>query len=176
MEVLMKQCPKCKDDFIDDSTECNTCKIPLISKSEIVETVEEIEKIILTGTEKLLVKIDSESDAEAIKLFLKEHDIDVLFKYEGIGGYMKIYMGASVNTMIEIYVLEEEYDKASKLLLATDNAEEVPDDFFEDESDVSDYKSINRYLKFRKVAKWILLGSFVAPFIFILFTQLSTLF
>jgi hypothetical protein len=173
----MKKCPNCENDYIDEAVECSSCKIPLVIKPSYDEHVDLDNLVFLKGSEKLLVKVETEDEADAIKGYLKLHDIDVLFKYAGIGGYLKIYMGTPHNSMIEIYVLDEFYEKANKLLLATVSPEdEIDEIFYEDDNQKKSYKNLDRYETFRKVAKWLMLTSFFVPLTIMILFQLSTIF
>jgi hypothetical protein len=171
----MKQCPNCKCDYIDQAMTCSDCKIPLIIKKKDVED-EEGPKILQSGSEKLLIKVATETEADLIREYLASNGIQVLIKYEGIGGYMKLYMGTNVNESIEIYVLDSLYEQAKALILKSIEMTEVDEEYYVDDDDDNNYKYLNRYMMFRRLGQLLIFLVFVMPLLFFLLFQIVSLF
>jgi len=55
------------------------------------------------------------SEAEMIEAVLNDNQIEVIVRHDEFGGYSMLYMGFSAYN-IELYVAEEDYEKAKELL------------------------------------------------------------
>jgi hypothetical protein len=84
-----------------------------------------------------LTDVRSFVDAGSLEALLQSFDIPVLVKADGAGGYMEIYMGFN-NFGVDIYVPNDEFERASEILEAyasKNYVAENADEKFEDESD-----------------------------------------
>lgn len=173
----MKECPNCKCDYIDEALNCSDCKIPLIVKRPTSDDNKKTSDVFSKGSEKLLIKVTNETEADLIREYLASNGIPVLFKYEGLGGYMKLYMGTSPNDALEIYVLDDLYDKAQALMLNYMEMIEVDEQYYiEDTEDNKSYKNLDRYMAFRKISKILIFLIFIFPLLFITVFQLINIF
>jgi hypothetical protein len=84
-------------------------------------------------------------EAEMIEAMLNDNQIEVIIRHDEFGGYSMIYMGYSAYN-IEIYVAEDDYDKAKELLkyLNIDTNQEVDQE--KTKKDKNQNKSISFYL------------------------------
>lgn len=76
---------------------------------------------------KLLTTVDSFAESNMIKAFLKDEGIPVLIRDLGLGGFMKVTMGFTVFGQ-ELYVDENDFEKASELLKAFFDTDAEGDD------------------------------------------------
>ncbi len=111
----MPWCPKCRQ-FQEEDDLCSRCWVELVDRLEQVdEPKDEPGNQLKDEPEVLLINVGNETEANLIQSILKSHGIPSLRKYPGGGGYLKVYMGFSIQG-IEIYVLESDYDKAKEIL------------------------------------------------------------
>lgn len=96
-------------------------------------------------------------EAEMIEAVLNDNQIEVIVRHDESGDYTMLYMGYSAYN-IELYVAEEDYEKAKELLkdLNIEDNEEVKDDNeSENNKSTKRDKSISFYLA--QIAKIIII-------------------
>jgi hypothetical protein len=105
-------------------------------------------------------------EAEMIEAMLNDNQIEVIIRHDEFGGYSMIYMGYSAYN-IEIYVAEDDYDKAKELLkdLNIDTNQEVDQE--KTKKDKNQNKSISFYLA--QIAKIIIILYLLLQIIALLF-------
>jgi hypothetical protein len=123
-------CPKCRKKYKEDVSICPDCHEKLVTElpAETVERLEAMHPVMLKS-------VGSVVEAELIANLLRNSNIPALRKSTGVGGYMNIYMGYSVFGE-EIYVDENDYEKALEILKELDDYEEEPE--LEDDQDTEE--------------------------------------
>jgi hypothetical protein len=66
-------------------------------------------------TMQLIISTSDQIQIRMVENLLKEAGIPCFSKYEGYGGYLKVYMGTSVYG-IDTYVNDEDYDRAKEIV------------------------------------------------------------
>lgn len=106
----MPYCPKCKIEYRDGYLNCPDCGEPLVEKPVKKEDTYEIDP----GEPCLLTTVYKKNEAAMFGALLNDSGIPYFIKYKGMGSYLKLYMGFTVFGE-EIYVNENQYDKAKEL-------------------------------------------------------------
>lgn len=142
----MAWCPNCKEEYEDFVEMCGECKIPL------VESLEDIRN------ERMLIVVDTEEDAAKAMEFLNYSDIT--------SGSFKKAESEHGEEVIVIYVLEEEWEKASKIMQGFQLVEKKEvdlEDYFFNEYETIDIESINKADEYKSsMFSLLLIGGVVA--------------
>ncbi|MGB4661771.1 MAG: DUF2007 domain-containing protein [Mobilitalea sp.] len=127
-------CLKCGNEYNEDINICPDCHEELVAElpAESVERLEAMHPVMLKS-------VGSVVEAELIANLLHNSNIPALRKSTGVGGYMNIYMGYSVFGE-EIYVDEDDYEKALQILKELDSYEEELDEG-DDQNTEEDYEN-----------------------------------
>lgn len=144
----MPICPKCKSEFREGFTKCNSCKVPLIDElekeTEETEFINEEEWV-------FLINVSHGYEIDNIEGIFEENDIPLLKKHKGSGELLELYMGTT-SFGIDLYVPVSLLEK-SKEIIGFNGMELTIEEPYE-EIDDSDIK---RSQVKRKVFGWILL-------------------
>lgn len=142
----MPWCPKCKTEFREGIEICSDCKTELVNK--IKEEKIEYDKEIF------LMCVAGEIEANGVESLLRAHDIPVLKKHKGAGGYLEIYMGMS-KAGIDLFVPENLLEEARDIVEKT--SEEIVTEEITIEDDNTSSFEENYQRKRRKRTRIILL-------------------
>ncbi|MGD0622851.1 MAG: DUF2007 domain-containing protein [Thermacetogeniaceae bacterium] len=141
----------------------------------MVDELEQIKKN--SGTEyddeaAYLTSVSNRIEAEMIEALLNSHGIPVLKKSREAGGYLDIYMGATIFG-VDLYVPSKLLKKAKEIIASNpENVEEDVQDYSEEE-DSSELDE--KYDEKRRTNTWILLLFYIG-LLWIIVTVLYNLF
>jgi hypothetical protein len=141
----------------------------------LVDELEQIKKN--SGTEyddeaAYLTSVSNRIEAEMIEALLNSHGIPVLKKSREAGGYLDIYMGATIFG-VDLYVPSKLLKKAKEIIASNpENVEEDVQDYSEEE-DSSELDE--KYDEKRRTNTWILLLFYIG-LLWIIVTVLYNLF
>jgi predicted nucleic acid-binding Zn ribbon protein len=141
----------------------------------LVDELEQIKKN--SGTEyddeaAYLTSVSNRIEAEMIEALLNSHGIPVLKKSREAGGYLDIYMGATIFG-VDLYVPSKLLKKAKEIIASNpENVEEDVQDYSEEE-DSSELDE--KYKEKRRTNTWILLLFYIG-LLWIIVTVLYNLF
>lgn len=123
----MAWCPKCKEEYEDFVEMCAECKVPL------VQSLEDI------NNDRMLIVVESEEEADKAIEFLKYSEIN--------SGSMKKAENEYGEEIVVLYVLEEDWEKASKIMQGFQMVEKKDvdlDDYFFNEYETIDLENENK--------------------------------
>jgi hypothetical protein len=80
-----------------------------------------------------LADVGNSFEADSLEALLRSFDIPVLVKPAGAGGYMEVYMGYT-RLGVDVYVPQEDYERAAEIFQAYANRDYVPADDDPDEA------------------------------------------
>jgi len=165
----MPWCPKCRAEYRQGFKICSDCN------TDLVDELEQIKKN--SGTEyddeaAYLTSVSNRIEAEMIEALLNSHGIPVLKKSREAGGYLDIYMGATIFG-VDLYVPSKLLKKAKEIIASNpENVEEDVQDYSEEE-DSSELDE--KYDEKRRTNNWILLLFYIG-LLWIIVTVLYNLF
>jgi len=165
----MPWCPKCRAEYRQGFKICSDCN------TDLVDELEQIKKN--SGTEyddeaAYLTSVSNRIEAEMIEALLNSHGIPVLKKSREAGGYLDIYMGATIFG-VDLYVPSKLLKKAKEIIASNpENVEEDVQDYSEEE-DSSELDE--KYDEKRRTNTWILLLFYIG-LLWIIVTVLYNLF
>ena len=165
----MPWCPKCRAEYRQGFKICSDCN------TDLVDELEQIKKN--SGTEyddeaAYLTSVSNRIEAEMIEALLNSHGIPVLKKSREAGGYLDIYMGATIFGL-DLYVPSKLLKKAKEIIASNpENVEEDVQDYSEEE-DSSELDE--KYDEKRRTNTWILLLFYIG-LLWIIVTVLYNLF
>lgn len=163
----MAICPKCKSEFREGFTKCNSCNIPLVD--ELEKETEEIEFIHEDGEEWVfLINVSDGYEIDNIEGLFKENDIPLLKKHKGSGEFLELYMGTT-SFGIDLYVPESLLEK-SKEIIEFKGMELTVEEPYE-EIDSSDIKRSE--VKRRALVRWLLLMLYIPGLVLITILTIS---
>lgn len=113
-------CPRCKTEYRKGITICPDCSAPLV---EQLKSEKEAKEIVTAMHGVKLTSVDTAVQAELILGVLRNNQIPCYTKDPASGGCMNLYMGYSIYGK-EIYVDEEDYDRALELLEVFEDTED----------------------------------------------------
>lgn len=110
----MPWCPKCKTEYREGFNVCSDCNIELVP--ELPQEPDENANVV-NDKETFLISVANDMEAKVIEELLSSHNIPVLRKYKGAGGYLQIYMGVTIFG-IDLFVSSRELETAKEILAA----------------------------------------------------------
>jgi len=174
----MPWCPKCQAEYRPGFKTCSDCNTDLVDK------LEQIKKN--SGTEyddqaAYLTSVSNRIEAEMIEAHLNSNGIPVLKKSREAGGYLGIYMGATIFG-IDLYVPSKLLEKAREIIAS--NPENIEEDVQQDYSEEEDSSELDekhnekhdeQYKEKRRTNTWTLLLFYIG-LLWIIITVLYNLF
>lgn len=106
----MPYCPKCRAEFREGFSMCNTCGVPLIA-GEVPKKNEKKE----AGEPVCIHTVNDTFQANQILALLKDNDIVAYIRGSGASDYITIYYGYS-NLGTSIYVDKNDAERAKELI------------------------------------------------------------
>lgn len=86
--IKLPWCRKCKTEYREGYDTCSDCGEDLV---DVLDTKQNLHNIEFREEWNLLIQTFSENEAAVVEALLRPHDIPVLRKDRGAGGYLKIY-------------------------------------------------------------------------------------
>jgi len=154
----MPYCPKCKDEFREGFTACNTCEIPLVDQLPPDEPPGEPEEArdfeMIDDVPALLCNASNNIEADMIESLLGSYNIPVMKRWRYGGDIVMLYTGAS-STGADLYVPSKLLEDAKALLSSKPTAE----------ADDEDTESFAEYAKQQEQKKQLFAQKLLLAFI-----------
>lgn len=166
----MPWCPKCKTEYREGFNICSDCNIELVP--ELPQDSDENANTI-NYKEAFLISVANDMEAKVIEALLSSHDIPVLRKYKGAGGYLQVYMGATIFG-IDLFVSSRELETA-KEILAAEYRPLIEYDKASIEEEIRN-NSTSESGKKRRIKVWIIILFFIPGLLWIIIQTISELF
>jgi hypothetical protein len=157
----MPWCPKCRVEYRQGFKTCSDCHSVLVNELEPIKT-DSNKKCDDEATEDeaaYLTSVSNKIEAEMLEALLNSNGIPVLKKSREAGGYLDIYMGATVYG-VDLYVPSRLLERAREIIAS--NSENIEEDAQQDYSEEEDSGEVveqydEQYKEKRKTNTWILL-------------------
>ena len=132
----MPWCPKCRAEYRQDFKTCSDCNTDLVDELEQIEKKSDTE---YDDEAAYLTSVSNRIEAEMMEALLNSNGIPVLKKSRGAGGYLNIYMGATIFG-VDLYVPSRLLKKAKEIIAS--NPENVEEDVQQDSGEEGRFKRI----------------------------------